>query len=309
MSRAVHIPHDGALHFYRGWVLCASLILGCVYSVQSQQVDPNVELLIKEEKAFAAKAEETDVPTAFLTYLDSSGVIFNGEGVVNGIAQYSKAPKGGKDLLKWYPLIAEVSENGDLGFTSGPFQFIAERGQDAVGSGYFFSVWKKNAAGRFKVMLDGGVIHSQNQNHSEAFRRDPEPERSTDYDYIFPVALGKDNNPTPWKVEDEFSSEAGKNADQAYKQFLAEDVVLLRSDRPFGKTKADALGTLAQQQIQSYQFIRSGQGISKAGDLAYCFGKAKAVKGDKTVEGFFTRVWQHRPEGWKIVAEQVSLFR
>jgi ketosteroid isomerase-like protein len=268
-----------------------------------------VELLIREEKAFAAKAEETDVPTAFLAYLDSAGVIFNGEGAVNGIAQYGKAPKGGKELLKWYPLIAQVSENGDMGFTSGPFQFIAERGQDAVGSGYFFSVWKKNVSGKFKVMLDGGVIHSRDHSHKEVFRLDPEPERSTDYDYISPAALGKDDNPTPWKMEDEFSSEAGKDADKAYKRFLAEEVVLLRSDRPFGKTKSEALGTLAQQQIQSYQFIRSGQGISNAGDLAYCFGKAKAVWGGKTVEGFFTRVWQHRPEGWKIVAEQVSLFR
>jgi ketosteroid isomerase-like protein len=309
MSRLFHTSHAGSRHSRRGWRLCFALVLTCVYSGWSQQVDPNVALLIEEEKAFAAKAEATDVPTAFLAYLDSSGVIFNGEGAVNGVAEYSKAPKGGKDLLKWYPLIAQVSREGDMGFTSGPFQFIAERGQDAVGSGYFFSVWKKNAAGRFKVMLDGGVIHSSDRNHSEAFRRDPEPARSTDYDYISSIAPGKEVNPNPWKAEDAFSSQAQKDADQAYKQFLADEVVLLRNDRPFGKTRADALGTLAQQQIQSYQFIRSGQGISKAGDLAYCFGKAKAAKGGKTVEGFFTRVWQHRPEGWKIVAEQVSLFR
>lgn len=303
------ISHHAARSLRRCRPLCAALVLGCVYSAQSQQVDPNVISLIAEEKAFAAKAEATDVPTAFLAYLDSSGVIFNGEGAVNGIAEYGKAPKGSKQLLKWYPIIAQVSRNGDIGFTSGPFQFIAERGQDAVGSGYFFSIWKKNAAGQFKVMLDGGVIHSQDRNHAEAFRRDQEPERETDYDYILPVGQGKDGDPLPWKTEDAFLSAAGKDAGQAYQQFLADEVVLLRGDRPFGKTKAEALGTIAQQDIQSYQFIRSGQGISKAGDLAYCFGKAKTVKGDKTVEGFFTRVWQHRPEGWKIVAEQVSLFR
>ncbi|OJV12381.1 MAG: hypothetical protein BGO21_06445 [Dyadobacter sp. 50-39] len=264
-------------------------------------------MLIREERAFAAKAVETDVPTAFLAYLDSSGVIFNGEGAVNGIAQYSKALKGGKDLLKWYPIIGHVSQGGDMGFTSGPFQFLADRAQDAVASGYFFSVWKKNAAGQFKVMLDGGVIHSQNA--TEAFQRDPEPQSNTAYAYILPTPKVTDSNPQPWKVEDAFLAVVGKDPGHAYKQFVADEVVLLRSDRPFGKTKAEALATVAQQPIQSYQFIRSGQGISKAGDLAYCYGKAKAVKGGKTVEGFFTRVWQHRPEGWKIVAEQVSLFR
>ncbi|WP_353721203.1 nuclear transport factor 2 family protein [Dyadobacter sp. 676] len=309
MFRPFHIPPRINLRFYLRWCFCVALVLGCVYSGRSQRTDPDVVLLIAEEKAFAAKAEETDVPTAFLAYLDSAGVIFNGEGAVNGIAQYSKAPKGGKELLKWYPLIAQVSRSGDIGFTSGPFQFIAERGQDPAGSGYFFSVWKKNAAGKFKVMLDGGVIHSPDRNHKEAFRIDPEPQQETDYDYISPVSFAKEDNLAPWKAEDAFSVAAGKDAGQAYKQFLAEDVVLLRSDSPFGKTRTEALGTLARQQIQSYQFIRSGQGISTAGDLAYCFGKATAVKNGKPVEGFFTRVWQHRPEGWKIVAEQVSLFR
>ncbi len=307
MSRLAYISHQSARFFRQRWTFCVALILGCVYNAQSQQVDPDLATLIREEKAFAAKAEETDVPTAFLAYLDSAGVIFNGEEAVNGIAQYSKVPKGGKDLLKWYPIIGHVSQGGDMGFTSGPFQFLADRTQAAVGSGYFFSVWKKNAAGQFKVMLDGGVIHSGNA--TEAFQRDPEPRSNTTYAYILPIPKVNESTPEPWMAEEAFSAAAEKDAGQAYKQFLAEEVVLLRSDRPFGKTKANALGTLAQQQIQSYQFIRSGQGISKAGDLAYCFGKANVVKGDKTVEGFFTRVWQHRPEGWKIVAEQVSLFR
>jgi len=308
MSRPVHILQPIASHFYKRRLLCVALCLGCVYSGRSQQVDPDLSLLIREEKAFAAKAVEADVPTAFLAYLDSSGVIFNGEGAVNGVAQYSQAPKGGKDLLKWYPVIGHVSQGGDMGFTSGPFQFFADRAQTAVGSGYFFSVWKKNSAGQFKVVLDGGVIHSQ-KNAAEAFQRDPEPERNTAYAYILPIPKVDDRDPQPWKAEDAFLAAAAKDADQAYKQYLADEVVLLRSDRPFAKTKAEALATLARQQIQSYQFIRSGQGISKAGDLAYCFGKAKSVKDGKAVEGFFTRVWQHRPEGWKIVAEQVSLFR
>ncbi|GGM83604.1 hypothetical protein GCM10010967_14270 [Dyadobacter beijingensis] len=288
--------------------LCAILLMTCVYTAQSQQTDPDLALLIREERAFAAKAEATDVPTAFLAYLDSAGMIFNGEAAVNGIAEYSKSPKG-EALLKWYPLIGHVSQAGDLGFTAGPFQYIAERGQDAVGSGYFFSVWKKNASGVFKVMLDGGVIHSQSRNPAEAFRRDPEPQSNTDYRYITPIPKVKDPNAQPWTAEAAFLEAAGKDVNQAYKQYLAEEVVLLRSDRPFGKTKAQALAAIAQPDIQSYQFIRSGEGISKEGDLAYCFGKVKAMKGGKPVGGFFTRVWQRRPEGWKIVAEQVSLFQ
>ena len=94
MSPPLLIAYHAARHFRRCRILCVALILGCVYRAQSQQIDPNLATLIREEKAFAAKAEETDVPTAFLAYLDSAAVIFNGEGAVSGIAQYSKVPKG-----------------------------------------------------------------------------------------------------------------------------------------------------------------------------------------------------------------------
>ncbi|SDF75487.1 protein of unknown function [Dyadobacter soli] len=304
----LQIKHCTAGQFGRSCALCAALVLCFVYSGKSQQIDPDLALLIREEKAFAAKAVDTDVPTAFLAYLDSAGVIFNGEGAVNGIAQYSQAPKGGKDLLKWYPLIGHVSQGGDMGFTSGPFQFLADRSQAAVGSGYFFSVWKKNATGQFKVMLDGGVIHSQ-KDATQAFRDNPEPQSNTAYAFVAPVAKVNGGDTQVWALEQAFSAAAAKDAGQAYKQYLADEVVLLRSDRPFGKTKSEALGTLAGLKIISYEFVKSGQGISKSGDLAYCFGNAKAGKGGQAVSGFFTRVWQLRPEGWKIIAEQVSLFR
>lgn len=289
--------------------VCLAMIMVCVYSARSQQTDPDLQQLIDSELAFAAKAQATDVPTAFLAYLDSAGMIFDGQQAVNGMAAYRTAPKGGKELLKWYPVIAHVSQQGDLGFTAGPFQFLADRSQPPVGAGYFFSVWKKNMKGEFKVMLDGGVMHSPGQDPNQLFQRTPEPARYTGYDFISPVPNVKNDGLGPWKQEEVFREMAAKDPGQAYAQYLAEEVVLLRSDRPFGKSKAEALLAVSRDSVQSYQFIQSQQGISKAGDLAYCFGKAIGQRAGKSVGGFFTRVWKHRPEGWMVVAEQVSLTR
>lgn len=288
---------------------CAFLVfyLGCVYTGRSQQIHPDLSLLIQTEKAFAATVPEAGIAGAFLTYLDSSGIVFTKGVAVNGMAEYGKAT--GTDFLSWYPVIAHVSVSGDLGFTSGPYQYFAEKGQQALSSGYFFSIWKKNPQGKFKVLLDGGAFHTQN--HSEAFLRDPEPESNTGYDYILPFAPVSGQAGDVWLEEDNFSKAAAGDMTGAYNRFLADEVVLLRNNSSFGRNKAHALHTIGEQNIRSYQFIRGGQGTSKAGDLAYCYGQVKATGGTRQeiTDGFFVRIWQRRPEGWKIVADQVCLFR
>nr|WP_295928813.1 nuclear transport factor 2 family protein [uncultured Dyadobacter sp.] len=299
--------HDVARRSLRIWGAFLLVYVGCVYTVRSQQIDPDLSLLIQTEKAFAATVSETGIAGAFLAYLDSSGVVFTKGVAVNGMAEYGKVT--GNDFLSWYPVIAHVSVSGDLGFTSGPYQYFAEKGQQALSSGYFFSIWKKNTQGKFKVLLDGGAFHTKD--HTEAFRRDAEPESNTGYDYILPFAPVGGHPGDVWIEEDNFSKTAAGDMSGAYNRFLAGEVVLLRNNSSFGRNKAHALRTLGEQNIRSYQFTRGGQGISKAGDLAYCFGQVKATGSarQEITDGFFVRIWQHRPEGWKIVADQVCLFR
>lgn len=291
----------------RIWGMFLVLYLGCVYIVRSQQIDPDLRLLIDTEKAFATAAGERGIPAAFLAYLDSTGVVFK-EGVpVNGMTEYGQVAGSNNDLLSWYPVIAHVS--GDLGFTSGPYQYFAEKDKKAVSSGYFFSIWKKNASGSFKVLLDGGAFHAKD--HAQAFLRDPEPKSYTGYGYILPFAPVGGQTGNVWMEDDNFSKTAAVDVIEAYNRSLAEEVVLLRNNSPFGRTKAQALRTIGEQHIKSYQFIKGGQGISRAGDLAYCYGRVNATTSgvQEPTDGFFVRIWQHRPEGWKIVADQICLFR
>ncbi|MCE6991873.1 nuclear transport factor 2 family protein [Dyadobacter sp. CY323] len=286
------------------WLSIFLLFLCLAFNLKSRLENRNLTELIHAENSFAKKAFETSIKTAFLENLDSSGVLFNNAKPVNGILAYTQTPDRREELLSWYPTMAHVSSAGDLGFTSGPYQFFAERGKEPVGSGYFFSIWKRNAAGKFKVILDAGVPGLKD--HANAFERSPRPD-STDYDFLPMTYSPNTKKEEPWESEKTFTELAKTDPDKAYDAFLAENSLLLWNDRQAGLSKSTNLATLAAEKIGSCGFAITDRGMSQSADLAYCYGEVTLGKGTNARRGFFVRVWHFQEAGWKIVTEEISL--
>ncbi|HMQ68553.1 MAG TPA: nuclear transport factor 2 family protein [Ignavibacteria bacterium] len=61
--------------------------------------------------------------------------------------------KTGPKTLTWKPEKADVSESGDLGYTWGYWKFEMP---DTTVYGNYFTVWKKQSEGIWKMELDGG---------------------------------------------------------------------------------------------------------------------------------------------------------
>lgn len=60
--------------------------------------------------------------------------------------------------LDWAPAWGDVSAAGDLGYTTGPFVFTDQGpAKRQPQRGYYFSIWRKQADGTWKVALDAGV--------------------------------------------------------------------------------------------------------------------------------------------------------
>jgi ketosteroid isomerase-like protein len=55
--------------------------------------------------------------------------------------------------LSWKPVGADVAASGDLGYTWGNWKYQAP---DTAYYGNYFTAWKKQKDGRWKVALDGG---------------------------------------------------------------------------------------------------------------------------------------------------------
>ncbi|AMM52074.1 hypothetical protein TH61_13980 [Rufibacter sp. DG15C] len=121
------------------------------------QKNEKVPTLVQAERAFAASAVN-GTKAAFLAVLDEKSILFRPL-PVPGIAATEKGPDGG--LLSWHPEYALTATSGDMGFTTGPFEF-RKNPEDAkpISTGHFVSVWKKNPQGTWKLMLDIGTQHA-----------------------------------------------------------------------------------------------------------------------------------------------------
>lgn len=122
-------------------------------NAQAQSPDPAVALA-EAERAFARDASVRAVNDAFLAVLSDSAVLFRPT-PVNGRAALMQKPMRPNLSLLWTPIYAETSSDGQLGFDGGPSQF-GDRGKAPAGTGFFFSVWRRNGAG-WQLESDCGI--------------------------------------------------------------------------------------------------------------------------------------------------------
>ena len=59
-------------------------------------------------------------------------------------------------LLSWEPATVDVSASGDLGYTMGRWQLGPRAGGAPLVTGSYVTIWKKQADGSWKVVLDAG---------------------------------------------------------------------------------------------------------------------------------------------------------
>ena len=115
--------------------------------------------LVDAELAFANMGWQRGVREAFLTHFAPDGVVF--EPAPRRLREALRAQPAPADplalRLEWRPAQAGVSRSRDLGYTTGPFTTWSAAHPEHKRHGVFFSVWQRDAAGRWEVLLDVGV--------------------------------------------------------------------------------------------------------------------------------------------------------
>lgn len=116
------------------------------------------ERLVERERAFARWVAEKGVSPGFAAFLADDGYIFQPQPVPGRSWHRTNAAPG---RLLWVPELAVMSHSGDLGYTTGPWQYFADTTSDApVAGGHYFSVWRKDTNQVWNVVADIGVRHS-----------------------------------------------------------------------------------------------------------------------------------------------------
>lgn len=239
--------------------------------------------MVNAEKAFAADASARNTRDAFLAALADDGLMFN-PGPVNG-KRHWEALTANKNRLEWAPEVAEIAASGDLGFSSGPWRFTAAGAEKPSAFGHFFTIWQKQADGKWKVLADYGISHAEVTFPETVTRRG---------------GIGVGAAPG-WPVGmNELRTADLAAAGPLNPRMVSADFFRLREGRlPDGRAEGVAFASSARR-------LDTGQVISAAGDFAATWGGGA---GGPT----WIRVWR-RPSaedapghGWYLAAEVSAL--
>jgi ketosteroid isomerase-like protein len=138
-----------------------ALIIGllCIGAHAADVAQYKAELMAAD-RAFAAESMTQGKIVAFLDWVGEDATMFReGKPPVEGktaIREFIQGWQAG--TLDWHPVKADAAASGDLGYTWGEY---TARGKDKEGksyevSGRYVSVWKRDAAGQWKWVVDIG---------------------------------------------------------------------------------------------------------------------------------------------------------
>src|SRR5690242_3191865 len=121
-----------------------------------------LQQMVQTEQAFSRMAAEQNTRDAFMAFIADDGLLFRPT-AVNGkqwMREHPAAPSDKHPLLAWQPAFAGISAAGDLGFTTGPWEFKGDV-KDAKPSGYghFVTLWKRQPDNTWKFVVDLGISH------------------------------------------------------------------------------------------------------------------------------------------------------
>jgi ketosteroid isomerase-like protein len=147
----------------------ALLLAACETGSRSAYEAPTSEVaqiraqsLLEADRAFAAKARTDGAAAAFADFMAEDGKLLGAadEPVEGTQAIYDvMALLPDNAEIAWTPVEAVVADSGELGFTWGSYRLIAPGadGEMVVETGRYLTVWRRDAQGRWRGVLDIGT--------------------------------------------------------------------------------------------------------------------------------------------------------
>lgn len=263
--------------------------------------------LVHAELAFADMAGQEGNDAAFLSVLDDMGVLFR-PGPVNGKAWLRKQ-KLDTSKLTWFPSYVEVSEAGDLGYSTGPYQWRAEAESKEASHGHFVSVWGRRG-GSWKLLLDLGSPHAAPGELDPVF--EPENAKGTGKSEVLPPFSAE----ALQNLEKEFSNAASvRGILSAYNTYLASDARFYRAGAQ-PTAQLDDIRKALERVKGTVKWTCLGSVVAKSNDLGYAYGiseliptsapssKPGAAPTPTVQNSSFLHVWKRQPSGrWKVILD------
>jgi ketosteroid isomerase-like protein len=286
-------------------LLAILLLLALLSPATSQQpkMSPALASLVAAERAFVHTSVEKGIRESFLEFFADDGINFQPhpvktrEAILKRPAPATRPPV----VLNWEPAHADISNAGDLGYTTGPYVLTDKSPQkNPPHYGFYFSIWKNQLDGSWKVALDLGIDtpdHSQRKFPLQVAPRVPTA-RST-------ATSVKTDAKSLMKLDRDFLAQATAGGlARAYLDYLDEHARLHRDGSlPFTDRRAIRSFLMSRSAQMTWDPI--GADVSRSNDLGYTYGSYELrASGSLPEKGYYVRMWKlNRNGSWKIVLD------
>jgi putative lumazine-binding protein len=281
--------HCGADHFILGRTDAGWKIISLSYSGRREGCrqdlaftprDRAMRDMVAAERAFAHYADTAYTGAAFVWALRTDAITLDSSGVKSMRPLYENRRNNGA-LLSWGPSWADVSADGEMGFTLGPWTWRPARDSAVQARGHFMTIWIKGEA-RWQVALDLGVGGDSTSRLDEPLIEMPAgttgPARLTELTGL------------------EGARMRGAGWVRGLQALSAPEVRVLREDRPMG------IGPQAIAGASSVRFTPLGGRVAGSGDLGATWGTYR----DGVKKGAYVRFWKRTSEGWRVVVDRMA---
>jgi ketosteroid isomerase-like protein len=284
-------------------VVAAGSITATARAQDSTPVKP-IDQIVAAERSFSAMSLEKSMRDAFVMYLANDGIVFRPLPVLGKPVWEARTATPSK--LVWEPSRAEASAAGDLGWTTGPWEFRppadstgAPPPADQIAHGHFTTVWAKQADGQWRAAIDIGITHAKPDSGdvgSGALVLRPE------HTWTKGVKKTPAARANLAAVERVFTADTKKKGTAALDDWATSDVRFNR-DGEFPVEGRAATKKALSATADLVRFVPAGSRVSASDDLGYTYGVAERVasRSEAPDSSVYMHVWRKEADRkWRI---------
>lgn len=283
----------------RAVLVAASLISSLAHA------DDALDAVLASDRAFAALAAESGSQAAFLGYLAPDGVLFR-PGAVNG-REWLETHEEASGRLEWSPVVGAIACDRQLGVTVGPWTY---RQGTAVASGHYLTIWRKDSADRWAVVLDHGIDDAPGATASPG--APPAAEQiSASWPLPPPVQCGRDDQGPDLVAAERKLNDAvrSQGLEAALRSVAGRHRISLRD------AHAPAAPTVGWPNDDAdvgapLDAVSRGTCAAPASDMGYSYGEitlAGTARTPGAARAVYVRVWTREEGAWRVAIDMLTL--
>ena len=272
--------------------LASLLLSGAVYAQTPRQA------VLAAESSFAEQVAKNGMKTAFLANSAPTAMLVENGKLVEAQTLWNSRPAKPNTRLAWYPILADVAQSGDLGYTTGPWTML--QNDRAQASGEYVTLWRKQADGQWKYVVDMGIERIGVAPAAPATVPAPRQVLAMATPSMAPTSVLLD-------LDKKFAAAELLKPGATYQQYLSGEARLYRP----GLSVMQGLAAVANMKNleKGYIFAPTTGYLSAGGDLGYVLGEYRYPGDAKHPQesGTYLRIWRREAEaGWRLALEMFN---